>query len=452
MSNRTIDEIRVLMAPGNPLPGTAEPGDAGTIAGLPGADTTLDWILSQPSHGAEQARQLRTAGRRPRLNRPARRGVAPLGAGLAVAGLIAGLTFAAQSPRPHIHRPATGAPTDRTTATAMPRFFVQYGVTARTGALYAAVRDSTTGQALSKITIPGSAATVPTIAADGSDRTFLLTTMIAGHPRITGGKIARNGRRGVIALFRLQVAPDGRSETLTRLPINLLPAGSNDVVDGIAVAPGGGNLAVALDIHPGDPNSLSTRGEIVLYSLTGGPTRSWTASADIRALPFDPVWISQTKLAFVWQDKLRGSGDYFFTGRSQIRVLDTSASGNSLLASSVLLSGGGQLGFIQSGGVGPGGSPINVATFRVTSIGGTGQATMLLAQVSAAGTVTKTFETYTKSYSGLQQEGDVSSVCQVLATDAAGQHALAVCPNFGRIDNGTFTPLAHNSGDYIVAW
>jgi hypothetical protein len=37
-------------------------------------------------------------------------------------------------------------------------------------------------------------------------------------------------------------------------------------------------------------------------------------------------------------------------------------------------------------------------------------------------------------------------------TGATGQHALAVCPNFGRIDNGTFTPLAHNSGDCIVAW
>jgi hypothetical protein len=452
MSNQTIDRIRVLMAPGNPLPNTDESGATGTVTGLPGADTTLDWIMSQPSNGVEQARQPRTRGRPPRLNRPARRVVAPLGAGLAVAGLIIGLTFAAQSPQSQIRRPGAGAPTGGTPATPMPAFFVQYGINPRGGVLYAAVRDSTTGHLLSQITIPGWAGTVPTIAADGSDRTFLLTTMLGGHPQITGGTIARTGRSGVIALFRLQVAPDGRSEKLTRLPMNLLPARSNDVVEGIAVAPGGSKLAVALDIGPADPNSFNTRGEIALYSLTGGRTRTWTAPADVRALPFDPLWTSTTTLSFVWQDKLRGSMEYFLTGRSQIRVLDTSAPGHSLLASSVLLSGGGRLGFIQSGGVGPGGSPIDVATFRVTSIGGRGDATMLLAQVSPSGTVTKTFATYTRAYNGFEQEGAVSSVCQVLATDATGQHTLAICPNFGRIDNGTFTPLAHNFVDSTAAW
>jgi hypothetical protein len=102
--------------------------------------------------------------------------------------------------------------------------------------------------------------------------------------------------------------------------------------------------------------SVTSRGEIALYSLTGGPTRVWAAPSDVPALPWDPAWISQSNLAFVWQDKLRGSEAVFVTGRSQIRVLDTTAPGKNLLASSVLMSGGGQLGFIQTASVGPGGS------------------------------------------------------------------------------------------------
>jgi hypothetical protein len=116
------------------------------------------------------------------------------------------------------------------------------------------------------------------------------------------------------------------------------------------------------------------------------------------------------------------------------------------------MTGGGQLGYIQSADVGPAGSPIDVATVRSTSIGGSGTATMLLAQVSPTGSITKTFETYTRSYSGLEQEDAVTSICQVIATDATGRHTLASCPNFGRIDNGTFTPLAHNSSDFIAGW
>ena len=134
-------------------------------------------------------------------------------------------------------------------------------------------------------------------------------------------------------------------------------------------------------------------------------------------------------------------------------MLNTSAPGHNLLASSdVLLKGGGHLGFIQAAGVGADGSPINVATVRVTSIGGSGTATMLLAEVSPSGTVIKTFVTFTKSYTGLQEEGAVSSPCQVIATDATGQHTLAYCSAFGRIDNGTFTPLAHNSDTNDAAW
>jgi hypothetical protein len=326
----------------------------------------------------------------------------------------------------------------------MPRFFAELGLNANSSeTLFAAVHDSQTGQQLSQISVPGVFGTSPNIAADGSDRTFIIN---ATRP-------TPNGKNGVTALYRLRVAADGRSEKLTRLPVNLLPAGSNDVVDGIAVSPDGTSLAVGLQLYKSAAgNSLDSHGEIALYSLTGGPTRTWTAPGDATASPWSLVWIGGSKLAFVWQDQLKGSAAYFFTGRSQIRVLDTSAPGHDLLASRVLLQGGGKLGFIQSAGVGPDGSPINVAAFQVTSIGGKGTATVLLAQVSPDGTVTKTFVTYTKSYNGLEQEGAATAPCQVLATDATGQHNVASCPVNGRIDNGAFNLLQRGSRYGTAAW
>ncbi len=426
----TIDRVRSIMAPANPVPGNAAAGSAEDRQGL----ETLNRILAQLPEEAVQARPHRQPG----ANRRVDRVIAPLAAGLAVAGLVTGLALVAQSPKAPVHPSAAGAPTAADQG--MPRYYVTLSGGYRN--LIAAVHDSQTGGVLSQINIPGTPGIYPNIAADGSDLSYVLT----------GTAEVRHVGKAIPALYRLQVSADGRSETLTRLPVNVQPLGRDDVLDSMAVSPDGSELAVALQISNSASSNLDMGGKIVLYSLTGGPTRTWTAPGDRPAIPLNLNWISKSQLAFVWQDQLRGSATYFFTGRSQIRVLDTSASGHDLLASSVLLTGGGKLGFIQSATVGPDGSPINVATFRVTSIGGNGTATMLLAQVSPNGTVDKTFATYTRSYSGLPKEGTVTTPCQVLATDATGQHTLAACPAFGRIDKGAFTPLAHSSGDYSTAW
>ena len=420
-----IDRVRSIMAAANPVPDDAHEGSAADPRGL----ETLNRVLAQPPDHAGQARPRRP----PAANRRVKRVIAPLGACLAVAGLVTGLTLVAQSPKAPVHRPATGAPTAAQQGT--PRYYVMLSSGGLSGNLLAAVHSSQTGRVLSRIRVPGAFSILPSIAADGSDRSYIITSTL----------------QGVTALYRLRVSAGGRSEKLARLPVNLPLAGSNHVIDSTAVSPDGRELAVALQ-RTRSPGNLDSRGEIVVHSLTGGPTRTWTAPGDVPALPFSLDWISKNQLAFTWQDQLKGSATYFFTGRSQIRVLDTSAPGRDLLASRVLLNGGGKLGFIQSASVGPDGSPINVATFRVTSIGGSGTASMLLAQVSPSRAVNKTFAAYTRTYSGLPQEGTVTTPCQVLATDATGQHTLATCPYFGRIDDGVFTQLAHSSADFGAAW
>lgn len=426
----TIDLVRSIMAPANPVPGSAAAGSATDQQGL----ETLNRVLSQLPEDAAQA----SPHMRPAANRPVNRVVAPLGAALAIAGLVTGLTLVAQSPKTPVHSSATGA--SAAADQGMPKYYVT--LSGGNPGLIAAVHDSQTGGVLSEISVPGIMGVYPNITADGSDRSYVLT----------GTLQARHDGNAVPALYRLQVSADGRSEALTKLAVNVQPVGPDDVVDSIAISPDGSELAVALQISDSASSNLDMRGEIVLYSLSGGPTRIWTAPGDRPALPTNLNWISKSQLAFVWQDQLRGSATYFFTGRSQIRVLDTSASGHDLLSSRVLLTGGSKLGFIQSAEVGPNGSPINVATFRVTSIGGSGTATMLLAQVSPNGAVNETFATYTRSYSGLPQEGTVTTPCQVLATDTTGQHTLATCPGFGRIDHRVFTLLAHSSTDHSAAW
>lgn len=426
----TIGRVRSIMAPANPVPGSAAAGSAEDPQGL----ATLNRILAHLPEEAVQAGPHRQPGANRRVNRV----IAPLAAGLAVAGLVTGLALVAQSPKAPkapVHPSAAGAPTAADQR--MPRYYAT--LSGGSGRMLAAVHDSQTGEVLSQIRVPGPPGIYPNIAADGSDLSYVLTATLQ----------ERQGR-AVPAVYQLRVSADGQSETLTRLPVNVQPLSRDDVLDSLAVSPDGSELAVALQISH-SASKLEMRGEIILYSLTGGPTRTWTAPGDQPALPTDLNWIGKSQLAFVWQDQLTGSADYFFTGRSQIRVLDTSAPGHDLLASRVLLAGGGKLGFIQSASVGPDGSPIDVATFRVTSIGGSGTATMLLAQVSPNGAVDKTFATYARSYSGLPQEGTVSTPCQVLATDATGQDTLATCPGFGRIDGGTFTPLAH-SDDSSTAW
>src|SRR5258707_8385069 len=165
MSNQTIERVRFIMAPANPVP--SYPAVARPAADRPGEDATLSWILAQPTE-ADSSPEPKGSARAPRPGRPAGRVLAPIGAGLAVAGLVTGLTLGLQSPKPLVHRPVAGAPT----ATEMPKLFVTLEIVTN-GRLFAEVRDSRTGQVLSRVHVPGFFGTYPNVAADGSDRSFL---------------------------------------------------------------------------------------------------------------------------------------------------------------------------------------------------------------------------------------------------------------------------------------
>jgi hypothetical protein len=422
-----------MMGPGNPVPRNAPAGRWHDLHG----QETYDRIVALAGPDADDAPSLPGRARSlPPGSGRFRRVITPVAAGLAVAGLITGLTLAVGSAP---DRPAAGAPA--AAVSGMPRFYVTLSSPGKFGAVIAEVHASGTGQVLDQARV-GFLGEGDGIVPDGSDRTFLIYASISSTNQAVG-------------LSVLTVSPNGHVMHLQRLPRILLAANSQNVIDGIAVSPDGKELAVALQVNKNpNPNVLNPRGEIVVYSLTGGATQTWTAPRDV-AVPWNPVWTGGSQLTFLWQDHLKGTV-FFFTGRSQVRVLDTSAPGRNLLASSVIATGGGKLGFIQAALAGQGNSPGIAAAFRdVPSTGASGTALLKLVSLSPAGTVSKVLVSHAIAYHSHAQMVKIDTSCQVLGIDASGQHTIAYCPVFGRIDNGTFTPLPGNRGEFgewAAAW
>jgi hypothetical protein len=195
--------------------------------------------------------------------------IAPVAVALAVAGVATGVTLAARSLAP-VPRSATGALT--TTDKGMPRLYVTLSSPGTSGRVIAEVHSSQTGQILGQ-TQAGFAGNGVGVSADAPDRAFVIDAAASLY-----------GAHDAIDLYLLRVSASGRSTTLSRLPLVLLPPGSPDVVDGIAVSPNGAKLAVALQVNR-DPSGANPRGEIVVYSLHGGATQTWTAPSDQAAPP-----------------------------------------------------------------------------------------------------------------------------------------------------------------------
>ncbi len=432
-SGGTVAAVRSLMQPGNPVPTDVRVGSWQDPAGQQMQGLILTRAHSEAA-GVTPRKGDTGAQPAPEPRRPAdglRRAAVPLAAALAVAVVISGLVLVAHlAPTPSRHTGGAVA----ATAKEMPSLYVTISIQGVPSKVVAEVHSSRTGQVLSKADV-GVIASVPWITADRSGHTYVIN---AGT------------RNGANALFLLRVSDNGHSAKVTKLPINLTGLASHEVIDGLALSPDGSELAVELQDARGKAVQNVT-GTIRVYRLAGGAPQTWAAPGD-PGLPFSPVWTGAGQLTFVWQDHLRGS-DWFYTGRTQIRTLDTAAPGRNLLSSRVLVTGGGRLGFIQSALAGPGNTPIYAATFRVRPSGGTsGTASLQLAELSATGAVSKIFARPTFHYSGQVQEGRVVARCQVLGIDPTGQHTLALCPRFGRIDNGKFTPLPYSSTDFGAAW
>jgi hypothetical protein len=349
--------------------------------------------------------------------------LAPVTAMAAVIAVIAGV---------HLAQPARpGA------STAMPPYYVTADDVrlddGTSDEATASVHASATGATLSTVRLPrvGSLApnqsVIEAVSAAADDQTFLI----------------QDGQR----VFVLRIGPDGRSASVSKLPVSLPTAAS------VALSPDGSTAAIeslsfcdnfsqkaaaAAEKTDFVPDPACDETQIKLISLATGTTiRTWSRRGWV-----DPyAWISWTlqgQILFVWPGAY-GPSD--LTGDIGLRLLDVTASGGNLLAARALpVSAGGPW---TDAFLTPDGSTIIFSSSSSSSVeavsASTGKPVNLLAGLSIR--------------DGGTAEGD----CGVLSLASGGLHALVMCQSpsvvFGRVDNGQFTPLpgiASTSDD--AAW
>jgi len=188
----------------------------------------------------------------------------------------------------------------------------------------AVVRATATGATLATITTR-----TPFVGVTGAadDQTFVLDA----QRQVVGGTVHWLGQP---AFYLLRLSASGAEESFTRLASPALPEGI--AVTGLALSPDGSKLAVEADSgRYGQPGLL----EIRVYTLATGAFRTWSTHGSDD--PVDPSgftgsgvdgsqtisWTADSRtLAFDW-------GNQSYLG---VRLLDTTASGDDLIADSRL--------------------------------------------------------------------------------------------------------------------
>jgi hypothetical protein len=349
-----------------------------------------------------------------------RRWLAPIAVMVAVA-VIAGVTVAAHTTT---RRPAltVGRPEIYVTLSArdlMPT--AADNSVAPLGSNYAVVsatiRDAATGAALTSLQIwpaqperpqgPAlSLTSVPAqIAAAADDRTFAINCQNS--------------------LFLLHVAASGRSARLTKLSGSAsAPVSSTTTV---ALSPDGTQLALDLWRCPANGPCVA---DLEIRDLATGSARIW--SEPPASSVSDPYWTDNGKaVIFAW---VTGS-------KSGYRVLsDTAPAGNLVAESTPLPYPPLQAGSAPTAFLTPSGSDLLV----VTESAANGTLTFRITDVAPkTGQVRRVLWTFRKHYTGPLYAFEVRAglYCDILSMAPTGLHALINCPQFGRLDGGTFTPL-----------
>jgi hypothetical protein len=154
------------------------------------------------------------------------------------------------------------------------------------------------------VRMPGRDATFTDVAAAADDRTFLLTGT------------SRSGRSLVTRYFELRLRPDGKIGRLAALSLGLPgpPPGGLGIS---ALSPDGTSFAFAA--QAGGPATID------VVSLATGAVRTWVAPGQASQIG-SLSWADSRQLAFMWTAP--GSDS------PEIRLLDATATGRSLLASS----------------------------------------------------------------------------------------------------------------------
>jgi hypothetical protein len=357
--------------------------------------------------------------------------------------LVAGLTAAH---KPAAHKPAVSG----SAPASLPRFYVTTSSSPGGRGIQAVVRASASGQVTGTVPVPSalpvewadSGGTFVTAAAD--DRSFIIGVQGGQAPT----KIGLDLR-----LFRFAISDAGKPGHLTELA----PAPMrNETTEGIALSPDGKLLAVSL-MRDSPADAV---GAIQVLDLATGATRTWTAPAHSVYVPGPPSWADGSRLiAFTW---LRSTQSGLMSAPRGIRLLDTAAPGDNLVAGTVIVpSGMVAAGSIVSALITPDGRDVIVVTWRdLTPQASTHTVIVQFAELQAAtGRLVRLLYTRTERYDEVPFTTLQDSL-GVLSLGSQGRYALVQGIQFGWLDvggpdPGRFTPLpAVPAGQYVnfAAW
>jgi hypothetical protein len=403
---------------------------------------------------AESIRPLRepVASRR----RRAVRWLAPVTAMAAVVGVVAAVSLASQPSGP----PPAGLPVAPPTPVPSgqaPAYYVTLDETDSTHGItnYAVVHDSATGAVLATRTFPtlpsvGGGAQAPSLTAAADDRTFVITNtgqvQVGSATRTITHKTRPSphfphGRTitahvpahvaNTVKFLLLKVAADGRSATLTTLPLSLP---GSFAVDGVALSPDGSRLAIAAQACQSFSHCRYTGIRVV--TLTTGATSNWTASLPGAAQ--NPSWFGNEHVMFSWQYPGPNSG---------YRLLNVAGAGGNLLAAPLLPALPAQpYGNIPPALITPDGRAI--VTDVVVSVPGRDGHTTAVAKIielsASTGQLIRVLHVMPASaVYNATNAGSLEGDCTVQSLGPSGLQALVQCPGFGSLNGaGRFTALA----------
>ena len=357
--------------------------------------------------------------------------------------LVAGLTPA--------HKPAAHKPAVSGSAPAgLPRFYVTTSSGRGGRGIQAVVRRSASGRVTGTVPVPSalpvewadSGGTFVTAAAD--DRSFIIGVQGGQAPT----KIGLDLR-----LFRFAISAAGKPGHLTELapaPVR------NETTEGIALSPDGKLLAVSLQ----NDSSPDPVGAIQVLNLATGAIRTWTAPARSVYIPGPPSWADGSRvIAFTW---LRSTQSGLMSAPRGIRLLDTAAPGDNLVAGTVIVPRGVvAAGSLVSALITPDGRDVIVVTWRdLTPRASTHTVVVQFAELQAStGRLVRLLHTETGRYDQVNVV-TVEDSLGVLSLGSQGRYALVQGVKFGWLDvggpdPGRFTPLpAVPAGQYVnfAAW
>jgi hypothetical protein len=332
------------------------------------------------------------------------------------------------------------APTSPQGRTVIPRYYLTFtDVPYRQGLpeTEAVIRDSASGQITGTAKILTNDFPAPvTVTAAPDDRSFIIGTY-EPDPKGTQATSYQEYR-----FFRLPISADGKPGRLTELPAYPVPMYA--FVEGIALSPDGTLLAVSSMYSLGRQNGLPA-GKVEVINLVTGKVRIWTAATQQGHYydPGPPSWADGDRMiAFTWQRSENLTTDNMVM--EGVRLLDTSAPGDNLADSRMIVPRKAVSGTIQSVLITPDGRDVLVATSRdVPSSGNRGTVIAQIAEVPSAGSGPVRVLRTEAARSTVNTQGFLNDSSQVLSLDPTGRYALVQCIQFGwlDLDLGRFTPL-----------